>query len=115
MKYRVHLYLEDVRSPYLEWFESLDAVTQAKIHKAIVRLEFGNTGNCKHLREGTWELKVDYGPGYRIYYGLDGVQLVILLGGGSKRKQSRDIQDAVRRWKEFNIRKKADHAPHKIV
>jgi putative addiction module killer protein len=94
-------YIEADRSPFGEWFASLDAVTAARIDRYIRRLEAGNFGSAKLLRDGVSELRMDFGPGYRVYYGMDGRTLVILLGGGSKRRQAHDIAAAVARWKQY--------------
>jgi len=61
----------------------------------------GNFSDSKALREGVCELRMDFGPGYRVYYGRDGKVLVILLGGGTKRRQTVDIRAAVERWKRY--------------
>jgi putative addiction module killer protein len=94
-------YLEAGRSPFAEWFNSLDAVTAARIDKYIRRLEAGNFGATKSLDKGVFELKLDFGPGYRVYFGRDGKTIIILLGGGSKRRQSADIAVAIERWKRY--------------
>ena len=88
-------------SPFAEWFDSLDAVTAARVDKYIRRLEAGNFGAAKVLQEGVSELKLDFGPGYRVYFGRDGKTIIILLGGGSKRRQSADIAAAIERWKRY--------------
>jgi len=79
----------------------LNAVTAARIDRHVRRLEAGNFGSAKALREGVFELRLDFGPGYRVYYGLDGRTLIILLGGGSKRRQEADIAAAIGRWKRY--------------
>jgi putative addiction module killer protein len=94
-------FVEDGRSPFAEWFDSLDAVTAARVDKYIRRLEAGNFGSAKILQEGVFELKMDFGPGYRVYFGRDGKTIIILLGGGSKRRQSADIATAIERWKRY--------------
>ena len=94
------------RSPFADWFDSLDAVTAARIDKYIRRLEAGNFGAAKALNEGIFELRLDFGPGYRVYYGRDGKTIIILLGGGSKRRQSADIAAAIERWKRYKQSKK---------
>ena len=88
-------------SAFAEWFDSLDAVTAARVDKYIRRLETGNFGSAKALQEGVSELKLDFGPGYRVYFGRDGKTIIILLGGGSKRRQSADIAAAIERWKKY--------------
>ncbi len=94
--------------PYEEWESSLAGSTAARITKYVKRMEQGNFGNSKPVGSGVSELKIDMGPGYRVYYGLDGDTLVILLGGGSKKRQSRDIKDAIGRWKAYKKRKRED-------
>lgn len=87
------------RSPFLKWLEDLkDKVGRARIRVAVDRLERGNFGNCRSLGEGLHELKIDFGPGYRVYFGVMGQQIVVILCGGSKRTQSRDIEKALEYW-----------------
>ena len=88
-------------SPFSEWFHALDSVTAARVVRYISRLEAGNFGSAKALQEGVSELKLDFGPGYRVYFGRDGKTIIILLGGGSKRRQSADIAAAIERWKRY--------------
>jgi len=70
----------------------------------IERLEIGNFGDCKFVRDGVSELRIDWGPGYRLYFGRDG-RIIVLLCGGDKRKQGADIEKAVRLWQEYANRK----------
>src|SRR2546425_6874132 len=92
-----------------DWLTQLaDARAQAKIASRINRLAAGNFGDCKFLRDGVSELRIDWGPGYRVYYGRDGRTLVVLLCGGDKRKQDADINRAVNLWQEYGRRKKPD-------
>ena len=100
-KFEIIEYIESEFSPFEEWFNSLDAVTAARVDKYIRRLEAGNFGAAKVLQEGVSELKLDFGPGYRVYFGRDGKIIIILLGGGSKRRQSADIAAAIERWKKY--------------
>lgn len=93
-------------SPFSEWFGGLDAVAAAKITTALTRLGLGNTSNVKGVGSGVFELKVDFGPGYRVYFGKDGPEIVILLGGGTKKRQQRDIQCAQDCWQDYKSRKK---------
>lgn len=97
--------LADGRSPFGKWFEDLDAVAAAKITVAINRLAQGNVSNVKGVGAGVLEQKVDFGPGYRIYFGRDGDKLIILIGGGTKQRQNRDIADAMERWRDYKTRK----------
>jgi len=93
------------RSPFAEWFDSLNAPAAAKVTTALVRLEQGNFSNAKSLGAGVHECRIDFGPGYRVYFGKDGATLVILLGGGTKKRQNRDIQSALNFWKDYKHRK----------
>jgi putative addiction module killer protein len=80
---------------YRKWFDSLkDKKTRFRIDIRIRRLSLGNTGNVKHIGEGISELKIDYGPGYRIYFTRRGNIVIILLTGGNKSSQERDIRKA---------------------
>jgi putative addiction module killer protein len=94
-------FIENESSPFADWFDTLDAVTAARVDKYIRRLEAGNFGAAKPLQEGVSELKLDFGSGYRVYFGRDGKTIIILLGGGSKRRQSADIATAIERWKRY--------------
>ena len=96
---------EQGESPFRRWFDGLDAQAAAIITVAIGRLGDGNTSNVKPIGEGATELRIDRGPGYRIYFGWDGKLLLILLGGGAKRRQQRDIEAALRRWRNYKQRK----------
>ncbi len=97
---------EDI-SPFRRWFDALDHQAAAWVAIAIDRLGEGNTSNAKAIGEGVSELRIDRGPGYRIYFGWDGKQLVILLGGGTKKRQQNDIQSALRHWRSYKTRKAA--------
>jgi putative addiction module killer protein len=79
-------------SPVEGWFSDLGAAAAAKVSVALVRLEQGNTSNAKGVGEGVLEYRIDWGPGYRVYFGRDGEALVILLMGGTKQRQQRDIE-----------------------
>jgi putative addiction module killer protein len=99
----------DGRIPFQAWLDSLDRHTQARITVALTRLSRGNRSNVKGVGGGVAELKMDFGPGYRIYFGQDGETLVILLAGGTKRRQSEDIAMAKVRWLEYKARKTSHH------
>jgi putative addiction module killer protein len=78
-----------------DWLAGLDARVRARIVVRIDRLSLGNLGDCKSLREGVSELRIDWGPGYRLYYAMLGRTCVLLLCGGDKRKQASDINRAI--------------------
>ena len=79
-----------------------DGQTRARIETRIDRLALGNFGQCGSAGEGVIELKIDFGPGYRVYFGRDGDTLVILLGGGKKDTQDADMKLARQYWREYN-------------
>ena len=89
-----------------DWLTELaDARAQAKIATRINRLAAGNSGDCKSLRQGLYELRVDWGPGYRVYYAMIGKACVLLLCGGDKRKQAADIERALEYLRDYNERR----------
>lgn len=92
--------------PFAFWFENLNEVAAAKVTMAVARLGQGNFSNVKGVGSGVLEYRIDFGPGYRIYFGKDGDYLVILLGGGSKKRQSADISLAIARWQDYKKRKR---------
>ena len=95
---------EDGSVPFQTWFDGLDPQAAAKVAVALVRLESGNTSNIKWF-SGLGEYRIDWGPGYRIYLSRDGDQLIVLLGGGTKKRQQRDIEKAMQLLKEYKSRK----------
>lgn len=94
------------RSPFRRWFDGLDVRAAAKVAIALARMEQGNFSNVKGVGGGVSEYRIDSGPGYRIYLGRDGDVLIILLGGGTKRRQQADIAVAQERWVDYKRRKK---------
>ena len=93
---------QDGRVPFEEWLDDLkDKRAVARILARLARVRQGNLGDCKPVGEGVSELRVDYGPGYRVYFGQHGRTLVVLLCGGDKRTQDRDIRRARQFWREF--------------
>ncbi len=97
---------EDGSNPYKRWFDSLDPQAAAKVTTAKLRLELGNTASIKWF-SGMGEVMIDWGPGYRIYLAKDGVALIVLFGGGTKRGQQRDIERAKALFAEYKARKTA--------
>jgi len=93
------------RSPFGLWFEGLDPTAAVKVTTAITRMSLGNFSNAKGVGGGVLEYRIDYGPGYRIYFGRDGDRLVILVAGGTKKRQQADIKTAQARWAEYKRRK----------
>ena len=92
---------------FTDWLDSLrDPQAEARIVARIARLTVGNFGDCRPVREGVWELRIDWGPGYRVYYAKIGRTCVLLLCGGDKRKQSADIDRAVEYLKDYKRRTK---------
>ncbi len=83
-----------------------DKQASARIATRIDRLERGAFGDCKPLRDGVWELRIDYGPGYRLYYAMTGKTIILLLCGGDKRRQNADIERAVTYLKDYKRSKK---------
>jgi putative addiction module killer protein len=95
-------------SPFARWFEGLDARAAAKVTVGLARIEMGNLSNVKAIGGGILEYRIDWGPGYRIYLGRDGETLVILLAGGTKKRQQRDIAAARERWADYRQRRKGE-------
>ncbi len=96
------------RSPFGRWFDGLDAGAAAKMHTALARMELGNLANLKTVGGGVLAHRIHSGPGYRIYLGRDGERLIILLGGGTKRRQQRDIERARALWEDYKARKRRE-------
>lgn len=96
----------DGRDFFDEWFSELDPQAKTKVTAHLIRLKNGNLSNVKSVGEGVSERKIDWGPGYRIYFGRDGDILIILLAGGSKKTQPTDITSARARWSEYKHRKR---------
>jgi putative addiction module killer protein len=103
---RILEYLDsEGRSPYATWFEALNAPAAAKVAAALYQLAAGNLSNIKGVGKGVFERKIDFGPGYRIYFGREGLSVVILLGGSSKQRQQQAIESAKERWADYRRRK----------
>lgn len=89
------------KNPFRNWVDNLKNIQiQAKIDIRIARLRLGNFGDTKPVGQGVYELKIHFGPGYRIYYGIEDEKIILLLCGGEKKSQKNDIQKAIAYWKE---------------
>ena len=93
-------------SPFREWYDRLNAEAARKVTTALHRVGLGNFSNAKSVGAGVCECKINFGPGYRVYFGEEGEEIVILLGGGTKQRQQNDIKRAVERWEDYKRRKK---------
>jgi putative addiction module killer protein len=92
-------------SPFAAWSDRLNREASAKVAGALARIQQGNLSNAKGVGAGVYEYRIDFGPGYRIYFGKDGKRLVILVGGGTKKRQQEDINTALARWQDYKQRK----------
>lgn len=102
----LHYRTVDELDVFETWLDSLrDPNAIARVIARIDRMGVGNFGDCKHVGQGVWELRVDQGPGYRVYYALAGREIVLLLCGGDKRRQSRDIRRALDMWNDYKDRR----------
>lgn len=97
---------EQGQSAFGAWFDKLDTQAALKVTTYLARIETGNTSQLKSLGGGVSESRINWGPGIRIYLAWDGTKLVILLGGGTKRRQSKDIEAAKLAWSEYKTRKR---------
>ncbi len=98
---------EKGKNVFHEWLRSLrDKRARARVRVRLNRLRLGNFGDCKSVGGGVSELRVDYGPGYRVYFGRQDDRIVILLCGGTKKTQSKDIQLAQQYWAEYQREEK---------
>ena len=100
-----HYLTEDGKDVFLDWLRRVrDPIAKVQIVKRVNRIGQGNFGDHKFCRDGVWELRVDVGAGYRVYYAQSGSQVVLLLAGGDKRSQDADIERAVRHWQDWQRR-----------
>lgn len=91
----------DGRNLFREWLQTLDLPARARVQARVLRFEMGNLGDHKALKGGVWEARLVFGPGYRIYFGKDSRSIIVLLLGGDKTSQSRDIRRARRFWTDY--------------
>jgi putative addiction module killer protein len=92
-------------SPFATWSDRLNREAAAKVAAALARMQQGNLSKAKGVGAGVHEYRIDFGPGYRIYFGKDGDRLVVLVGGGTKKRQQNDINTALYRWRDYKLRK----------
>lgn len=106
MEYKIEIYQTTTgKRPFSQWLKDIkDRLTKAKIRTRLDRLEMGNFGKCEPVGEGVMELKINFGPGYRIYFGKIGLKCVLLLCGGDKDTQQSDIQKAEAYFKDYQSR-----------
>ncbi|MGR3609159.1 MAG: type II toxin-antitoxin system RelE/ParE family toxin [Sulfitobacter sp.] len=96
---------EEGKAQFDDWFHKLDTAAALKVRTALARIETGNLGDVKPVGQGVSERRITFGPGYRVYFGQDGDKLVILLCGGTKKRQSKDIEQAKTFWDDYKNRK----------
>lgn len=102
-------YIDDRgRGPFGRWFNGLDAGSAARVRTSLARMEAGNLSNVRGVGRGVLERRINVGPGYRVYFGRDGDTLIVLLGGGTKARQQRDIERARELWQEHRRRKQQE-------
>ena len=102
-------YIDDRgRSPFRRWFDHLDPVAAYRVNSALHRIADGNLSNIKGVGGGLLECRLHFGPGYRIYLGRDGADLVILLAGGTKARQQQDIEKARELWRDYRRHKREE-------
>ena len=106
-QYRIEHYLSvgELKDLYIDWLKRLrDSQAKVAVVRRVTRIELGNFGDHKFCRDGVWELRIDVGPGYRVYYAVAGSRVVLLLCGGDKRTQDADIARAVAYWQDWQQR-----------
>ena len=102
-------YIDDRgRSPFGRWFDGLDANAATRIRTALARMEAGNLSNVRGVGSGVLEYRIHTSPGYRVYFGRDGDTVIVLLGGGTKARQQKNIADAREVWQEYKRRKQQE-------
>jgi putative addiction module killer protein len=98
----VREYLDETgRSPFRQWLAELDQNTRARVQARVLRFELGNLGDHRQVGQGVWEARLDFGPGYRVYFGKSGQEVVLLLLGGDKSSQRKDIKRAQEYWATY--------------
>ena len=101
-----HYLSPDGRDPFQDWLDGLgDVRVRVAVLRRIDRLALGNVGDCRSCRSSVWEMRIDIGPGHRVYFARAGAEMLLLLAGGTKRTQQTDIATAVARWKDYRSRR----------
>ena len=98
------------RQPFTDWFDDLDAQAATKVRNALAQLEAGSSSEVKPVGQGVSERRIHWGPGLRVYFGQDGQTILILLGGGTKATQSKDIKRAIACWTDYKQRQRQDRS-----
>ena len=104
--YEIRHYLtRNQKDVYMEWRRKIrDTKAGISVDRRVNRIELGNFGDHKPCRDGVWELRIDVGPGYRVYYAISGAEIVLILCGGDKRTQDADIDRACENWLDWQRR-----------
>jgi putative addiction module killer protein len=111
VKLTIREYLDDSgQSPFRRWLSTLESAARARVQARVLRFEEGNLGDHKQLGAGVWEARLTFGPGYRVYFGKDGPTIVLLLLGGDKGTQTKDIKAAKQFWTKYLEDKRNDKA-----
>lgn len=97
---------DDGTSPFGRWFNRLNSSAALRVRRALAQIEAGNLANTKSVGAGVRERIIDFGPGYRIYSGRNGSDWIVLLGGGTKKRQQRDIDAAKALWGQFKTQRR---------
>lgn len=102
MLYHVKVYINKLgKCPFNLWVRSLDSSARIKIESRLIRFAEGNFGDVKSVGDGIWEARIHSGPGYRLYFGKSDGRLILLLAGGDKSTQEKDIKKAKEYWNDF--------------
>lgn len=102
----LQIYLDNYsRATFEDWFGGCDPQAQAKVTIALDRLRNGNDSHVESIDSGVFEVKINWGPGYRVYFGRNGIRIILLLGGSTKQRQNNDIAAAKMRWADYKTRK----------
>lgn len=105
MQKQINIYVtRDGKKPFIKWLESLDNTVRYRIKERLDRVALGNMGDHKSVGKEVFELRINFGAGYRIYYGTENDEIVLLLSGGDKSTQKKDIKKAISYWQDYLTR-----------